>query len=49
MAWLNIVTILLLRKPALDALKDYEFQKRAGKDPVYKAADHGVKNANQWS
>jgi AGCS family alanine or glycine:cation symporter len=49
MAWLNIVAILLLRKPALDALKDYQRQKRAGADPVYRAADHGVKNADQWS
>jgi AGCS family alanine or glycine:cation symporter len=48
MAWLNIVAILLLRKPALDALKDYHAQKKAGKDPVYKATDHGIKNAEQW-
>jgi AGCS family alanine or glycine:cation symporter len=48
MAWLNIA-ILLLRKPALDALKDYQVQKNAGKDPVYKAADHGVKNAEEWN
>jgi hypothetical protein len=34
MAWLNIVAIILLRKPALKAFKDYERQRKAGKDPV---------------
>ncbi|WAC14965.1 alanine/glycine:cation symporter family protein [Dyadobacter pollutisoli] len=48
MAWLNIVAILLLRKPALDALKDYGQQKKQGKDPVYQAARLGVKNAPEW-
>ncbi|TDE18017.1 alanine/glycine:cation symporter family protein [Dyadobacter psychrotolerans] len=49
MAWLNIIAILLLRKPALDALKDYQKQKSEGKDPVYSAAKMGVKNAEQWN
>lgn len=35
MAWLNVIAILMLRKPALKALKDYQAQKKAGKDPVY--------------
>ena len=39
MAWLNIVAILLLRKPALNALKDYKKQKDSGKDPVYDFKD----------
>ncbi|HCB45808.1 MAG TPA: sodium:alanine symporter, partial [Algoriphagus sp.] len=33
MAWLNIIAILLLRKPALEALKDYQKKKDAGADP----------------
>jgi AGCS family alanine or glycine:cation symporter len=33
MAWFNIIAILLL-KTALLALKDYEKQRKAGKDPV---------------
>ncbi len=33
MAWLNIIAIILLRKPALDCLKDYEEQKAQGLDP----------------
>ena len=35
MAWVNIIAILLLQKPALVALKDYEKQKKEGKDPVF--------------
>ncbi|MDX5340711.1 MAG: alanine:cation symporter family protein [Cyclobacteriaceae bacterium] len=35
MAWLNMIAILLLRKPALAALKDFKKQKDAGEDPVY--------------
>ncbi|GLU57431.1 alanine/glycine:cation symporter family protein [Dyadobacter frigoris] len=49
MAWLNIIAILLLRKPALDALKDYQHQKQQGKDPVYSAREMGVKNAEEWN
>ena len=39
MAWLNVIAIILLRKPALKALKDYQDQKKAGKDPVYDYKD----------
>lgn len=39
MAWLNVIAILLLRKPALKALKDYQKQKAEGKDPVYDFKD----------
>lgn len=35
MAWLNVIAILLLRKPALAALKDFKKQKDAGVDPTY--------------
>ncbi|CAG5001065.1 Sodium/proton-dependent alanine carrier protein [Dyadobacter sp. CECT 9275] len=49
MAWLNIIAILLLRKPALAALKDYSNQKKQGKNPVYKAKEHGVMNAEEWN
>lgn len=35
MAWLNVVAILLLRKPALAALKDFKKQKDEGKDPEF--------------
>jgi len=49
MAWLNLVAILLLRKPALKALKDYQEQRKMGKDPIFNAKKLGIKNAEQWN
>ncbi|GHG04828.1 sodium:alanine symporter [Deinococcus piscis] len=49
MAWLNIIGILFLQKPALAALRDYEAQKKAGRDPVYDAEANGVHNAPMWA
>jgi alanine or glycine:cation symporter, AGCS family len=48
MAWLNIVAILILQKPALLALRDYEAQKKAGQDPVFDPVALGIKNAEIW-
>ena len=48
MAWLNIIAIFLLRKPAFAAFKDYENQRKAGKDPVFVAKDLGIKNTSEW-
>lgn len=48
MAWLNIIAILLLAKPALAVLKDYEEQKKAGKDPVFDPVKLGIKGADFW-
>ncbi len=48
MAWLNIVAILLLSKPALIALKDYEKQKKEGKDPTFDPKALGIENADFW-
>ncbi|MFD1394792.1 alanine/glycine:cation symporter family protein [Kroppenstedtia eburnea] len=48
MAWLNIIAILLLSKPALRVLKDYERQKKEGKDPVFDPVKAGVANADFW-
>ncbi|OJE47371.1 sodium:alanine symporter [Bacillus proteolyticus] len=48
MAWINIVAILLLQKPALLTLKDYERQKKKGKDPVFNPQGLGIKNADFW-
>ncbi|WP_052101069.1 alanine/glycine:cation symporter family protein [Novilysobacter arseniciresistens] len=49
MAWLNLVAIVILQKPALLALRDYERQKKA------KVADYdfdpralGIRNAGYW-
>lgn len=48
MAWLNVVAILLLRKPAMIAFKDYQQQRKAGKDPVFNAKELGIKNTSEW-
>lgn len=48
MAWLNIIAIILLRKPAFLAWADYKKQKREGKDPVFIAKDAGIDNADFW-
>jgi len=48
MAWLNVVAILILQKPAISAFRDYERQLRAGKDPVYDPVSTGVENADFW-
>jgi AGCS family alanine or glycine:cation symporter len=48
MAWLNIIAILILQKPALIALTDYEAQKKAGLDPIFDPDKLGIKNADLW-
>jgi AGCS family alanine or glycine:cation symporter len=48
MAWLNIIAILLLRKPALKAFKDYQQQRKAGTDPVFNAQELGIENTDLW-
>ena len=44
----NVPVILIIAKPALDALKDYEAQRKAGKDPVYHARDNGITGTDHW-
>lgn len=48
MAWLNVIAIVLLSKPALKLLRDYESQLKAGKDPVFDPVKVGIKNADFW-
>ncbi|WP_157272003.1 alanine/glycine:cation symporter family protein [Azohydromonas aeria] len=48
MAWLNIVAILILQRPALQCLRDYEAQKRAGGEPVFDPRRLGIRNADWW-
>ena len=48
MAWLNLIAIFLLRKPALAALKDYQLQRKQGKDPRFDPKSLGIKNAHYW-
>ncbi|MCD7036445.1 alanine:cation symporter family protein [Metabacillus sp. GX 13764] len=48
MVWLNVIAILILAKPALVALRDYEKQKKQGLDPVFDPKALGIKNATYW-
>jgi AGCS family alanine or glycine:cation symporter len=49
MAWLNLVAIVILHKPALVALRDYERQKRAGVvDYDFDPQALGIRNAHYW-
>lgn len=49
MVWLNLIAILILAKPALRALKDYDMQKKQGLDPVFNPDKLGIKNAEFWT
>jgi len=48
MAWLNLIAILLLSKTALKVLKDYEMQKKEGKDPVFDPKKVGIEGLTIW-
>jgi AGCS family alanine or glycine:cation symporter len=48
MVWLNVIAIVLLAKPAIITLKDYEKQKKQGLDPVFDPNAIGIKNADFW-
>ena len=48
MAWFNIVAIILLSKPGLAILKDYEAQKKMGLDPVFVPSRCGIQGAELW-
>ncbi len=43
MAIINLPTIVILGGRAMACLKDYEHQKKAGKNPVFKASSIGIK------
>jgi AGCS family alanine or glycine:cation symporter len=48
MAWVNLIVILFLTRPALKALKDYEQQKKAGQKPTFKPSSIGLQGADFW-
>jgi AGCS family alanine or glycine:cation symporter len=51
MAWLNIIAIWILHKPAINALKDYEQQKKqlgSGKMAIYKPDPKKLPQATFW-
>lgn len=49
MAWLNIIIILLIQRPAMLALRDYEAQKKAGiQEPEFDPDALGIREAHFW-
>lgn len=48
MAWLNLIAILILQKPALIALRDFEAQKKLGLDPTFDPLKLEIRNADFW-
>lgn len=46
MAWINFIAILILYKPAMIALDDYNEQRKKGKDPVFNPKKLNIKNAS---
>lgn len=48
MSVVNIFAIVMLGNIALRALRDYEAQRRAGKDPTFRAGDIGLDNTECW-
>ncbi|MCT2594642.1 alanine:cation symporter family protein [Streptomyces sp. N2-109] len=49
LAWVNMLCLIFLAKPALIALRDYEAQMRLGIDPVFDPDKLGIKNADYWA
>ena len=48
MALINVPVIFILVKPAANCLEDYVKQKKAGKNPVFKASDIGLKEKTDF-
>ncbi|HJH11034.1 MAG TPA: alanine:cation symporter family protein [Metalysinibacillus jejuensis] len=49
MVWVNVIGMLILTKPALIVLKDYERQKKEWKDPSFDPRPLGIKEADFWT
>ncbi|MFC4565735.1 alanine/glycine:cation symporter family protein [Nocardiopsis mangrovi] len=49
LAWINMACIILLARPALVALRDYEAQRRRGLDPTFDPLALGIRNADHWT
>ena len=49
MALINVPVCLILGGTAFKALEDYVAQRKAGKDPVFKASSSGVKDTDYWN
>ncbi|WP_366144445.1 alanine:cation symporter family protein [Anaerovibrio sp.] len=42
MGWANIIAIILMAPKAVAILRDYEQQKKAGRDPVFAPEKFGI-------
>ncbi|MEH6308790.1 alanine/glycine:cation symporter family protein [Olivibacter sp. CPCC 100613] len=49
MAWLNIIAILLLHKPAIKLLNDYEEQRKKTKEPIFDPTSLAIDRADFWA
>ncbi|MGW1681551.1 alanine/glycine:cation symporter family protein [Saccharopolyspora sp. NPDC002376] len=48
LAWVNMLCLLLLTKPALRALRDFDAQRRRGQDPTFDPASIGLTDLECW-
>lgn len=46
--WVNLIALIFLSRKALAVFKDYEVQRKAGKDPVFDPRSIGIDNAPVW-
>lgn len=49
MAWVNLIAIVFLSGIVRKIMKDYEYQKKLGLDPVFEPEKIGIKNAGLWN
>ena len=48
MVMINVPVIIILSRPALAALRDYTAQRKAGRDPVFRASSIGLKQRTDY-
>ena len=49
MVMINVPVVVVMGMPAIEAMKDYQKQRKAGKDPVFKASSIGItKKLDYW-
>lgn len=46
--WINMITLCFLAKPVVKLLRDYEAQKKEGKDPVFDPEKFNLPNTEMW-
>jgi len=48
MAWLNMIAIILLHNKVLKLMKDYNQQRKEGKDPVFNNTSTNFSDVSIW-